>query len=260
MDVMALLGIICGLGMYSWGIIEGESVSAFLNAHGIVLVIGGTLFATMIYCPPGAFFDVFRAGMRIFFPAKVLSANKAVELAVELGKKARQSGMDSLESDVSAIKDDGFFLRTYHVCLTSADEETARNIIERELIQMAGRHREVLGVFRTLASVSPMMGLMGTVIGIVSVLRNISDPSRVGANMGVAMSTVFYGILLSGLFFNPMGGKLKSRSYLELLSKEIIMEALLTIAYSNMTPSEIERKMVGFLKSRMIRQAVARNA
>ncbi|MDD3127329.1 MAG: MotA/TolQ/ExbB proton channel family protein, partial [Candidatus Izemoplasmatales bacterium] len=109
-------------------------------------------------------------------------------------------------------------------------------------------------------SVSPMMGLMGTVIGIVSVLRNISDPSRVGANMGVAMSTVFYGILLSGLFFNPMGGKLKSRSYLELLSKEIIMEALLTIAYSNMTPSEIERKMVGFLKSRMIRQAVARNA
>jgi len=260
MDVLAVLGIVCGLTMYAWGIVEGDSVAAFLNAHGIILVIGGTLFATMIYCPAGIFLDVFRAGLRIFFPAKIISSTKAVELAVELGKKARQSGMDSLEADISAIKDDGFFLRIYHVCLTSADEEAARNIIEREIIQMAGRHREVLGVYRTLGAVSPMMGLMGTVIGIVSVLRNISDPSRVGTNMGVAMSTVFYGILLSGLFFNPMSGKLKSRSYLELLSKEIIMEALLTIAYSNLTPSEIERKMIGFLKSRAIRQVMARNA
>lgn len=260
MDFLAIFGILGGLGMYSWGIYEGHSVESFLNAHGIVLVIGGTLFATMIYCPPGIFFDVFRAGLRIFFPARVISSAKAVEIAVDLGKKARQSGMDSLESDVAAIKDDGFFLRTYHVCLTSSDEESARNIIERELIQMASRHREVLGVYRTLGAVSPMMGLMGTVIGIVAVLKNISDPSMVGRNMGVAMSTVFYGILLSGLFFNPLSGKLKSRSYLELLSKEIIMEAMLTIAYSNLTPSEIERKMIAFLKSRAIRQSIARNA
>lgn len=260
MDFLAIIGIVGGLGMYAWGIIEGDSVAAFLNAHGIVLVIGGTLFATMIYCPPGIFFDVLRASSRIFFPAKMLSADKAVSLAVELGKKARQSGMDSLEADISAIKDDGFFLRTYHVCLTSSDEDSARNIIEREIIQMAGRHREVLGVFRTLGAVAPMMGLMGTVIGIVAVLRNISDPSRVGANMGVAMSTVFYGILLSGLFFNPMAGKLKSRSYLEIISKEIIMEGLLTIAFSNLTPSEIERKMIAFLKTRVIRQATARSS
>ena len=128
----------------------------------------------------------------------------------------------------------------------------ARNVIEREIIQTGMRHKEMGNVFKTLGMISPMMGLMGTVIGIVGVLRNISDPQMVGASMGVAMSTAFYGILLSGFIFTPLSGKLRLRSNSELLVKETIMEGLLAIRFTNAPPKVLERQLLSYLTARSI--------
>jgi len=259
MDFMTFIGLFGGLGLYSYGIIEGDSVKAFLNAHGILLVCGGTIAVTLIYCPAHMFVGVLQASMKLFFPTKLMKTEKLIDKICELAKKARMQGFDALDKDISSIKDDGFFLRAYHTCLTSPDEMSARNAIEREVIQLASRHKEVIAVYKVLGMVAPMMGLMGTVIGIVSVLKNISDPSKVGSSMGVAMSTVFYGILLAGLFFNPMAGKLRVRSGMEMLTKEIILEGLLAIQFSRLTPTELERRLVVYLQSRSIAKVLKKS-
>ena len=249
MDFMSIIGISCGFGMYAWGIYEGGAMKAFLNPHGIVLVVVGTIFASMLTCPPESLLDFLRAGLRgVFMKPKGPDANDIITIVGNLAKAARQNGFDSLEKEVHSVPDDGFIMRAFRTCLTSPDEITARNILERELMQTDSRHREIIAVYKTMGLITPMMGLLGTVIGIVSVLRNISDPSQVGSSMGVAMSTAFYGILLSGFVFTPMAGKLRLRHHGELLGKELALEGLLALQFTNLSPRVIERRLISYLR------------
>lgn len=252
MDLFSVIGLVGGLGLYAWGIIDGGSVGAFVNAHGIALVIGGTIFATMIYCPMQGFITALKGGLQVFRSSRSIDPTRAIDIMGSLVRGARQLGPEAVESEIRSVVDDGFFLRAYKTCLSSPDEASARNVLEREIIQTGNRHREIITLYKTLGTISPMMGLMGTVIGIVSVLRNISDPSMVGSSMGVAMSTAFYGIMLSGLIFTPMAGKLRLRSISELLSKEIIMEGMLALQFGNDPPSTLERKLLSYLTATSI--------
>lgn len=247
MDIFSVVGLLGGFAMYAWGVIDGGAVGAFLNAHGIVLVLGGTLFATMVYCPAHGFFTALKGGLQIFRAPQWVDPTRAIDVLSGLIRGARQLGVEAIEREIRSISDDGFFLRAYKTCQASPDEATARNVLERELLQTGLRHKEIITIYKTLGTISPMMGLLGTVIGIVSVLRNISDPSMVGSSMGVAMSTAFYGIMLSGLVFTPISGKLRLRSIAELLSKEIIMEGMLALQFTNDPPSTLERKLVSYL-------------
>jgi chemotaxis protein MotA len=247
MDLFSVIGVFGGLGMYAWGVIDGQAVGAFLNAHGIVLVLGGTLFATMVNCPMHGFSTALKGGLQVFKSPSTVPPNRAIDILAGLVRAARQLGVEAVEREIRSVQDDGFFLRAYKTCLSSPDEASARNVLEREILQTGMRHREVITIYKTLGTISPMMGLLGTVIGIVSVLRNISDPNTVGSSMGVAMSTAFYGILLSGLIFTPMSGKLRLRSVAELLSKEIIMEGMLALQFTTEPPSTVERKLLSYL-------------
>ncbi|MBI4346908.1 MAG: MotA/TolQ/ExbB proton channel family protein [Elusimicrobia bacterium] len=252
MDLFSVIGLVGGLGLYAWGIVDGGSVGAFVNAHGIALVIGGTVFATMIYCPMHGFITAIKGGIQVFKSPRWVDPTRAIDIMSSLVRGARQLGPEAVENEIRSVVDDGFFLRAYKTCLSSPDEAAARNVLEREIIQTGNRHREIVNIYKTLGTISPMMGLMGTVIGIVSVLRNITDPAMVGASMGVAMSTAFYGILMAGLIFLPMAGKLRLRSIGELLSKEIIMEGMLALQFTTDPPSTLERKLLSYLTATSI--------
>lgn len=164
-----------------------------------------------------------------------------------LAFKARQLGVLSIEDEAKNISDDGFLSRAIDVSLTTNDETLSRLTLEKEVARIRSRHLEIGNVFRTMGLLGPMFGLLGTLIGIISVLRNISNPESVGPAMAVAISSAFYGILLSNLICVPAAGKLRSRSMEELLSKEIIVEGLMDIFFSDRIPTMIEMRLLSYL-------------
>lgn len=254
MDIMTLVGFFGAVTLLSYGIWHEGAIGAFANTHGVILVIGGTLCATMINSSVHDMINALKAAASLPFKPKYIPPEQVLPLVNRLATKARQVGKMSLESDKKSVADDGFLGRIIDIALTTNDETLARLTLEEEIAQIKRRHQEIGNVFRTMGLLGPMFGLLGTLIGIISVLRNISDPESVGPAMAVAISSAFYGILLANLFCVPSAGKLRSRSLEELLSKEILLEGLMDIFFSDRIPTMIEMRLVGYLKAGKVRK------
>jgi chemotaxis protein MotA len=251
---MTLAGFLGAVVLLTYGIWHEGAMGAFANSHGIILVIGGTLCATMINSSVHDMLNAFKAGFSLLGKPKYIPPDQVLPLVSRLATKARQAGKMALESEKRSVADDGFLERVIDIAMTTNDETLARLTLEEEVVQIKRRHQEVGNVFRTAGLLGPMFGLLGTLIGIISVLRNISDPESVGPAMAVAISSAFYGILLANLFCVPAAGKLRSRSLEELLSKEILLEGLMDIFFSDRIPTMIEMRLVGYLKAGKVRR------
>jgi chemotaxis protein MotA len=126
------------------------------------------------------------------------------------------------------------------------DPELVKSILEGEINTSFDRHNEVINVFRTAAILAPMFGLLGTLIGIVSVLKQISNPETVGGAMAVAMTTAFYGISLANMFCVPVAGKLRIRNLEELRAKSMVADGVVMMMRGTI-PLVIERKLQAYL-------------
>lgn len=248
MDLTTLAGGLGAIALLLYGIMHEGALGAFMNLHGVTLVLGGTLCATMINSSPRDMANSFKAGISLLFKPKTIPAEDVLRHMTWMATKARQLGVLSLEEERKNIKDDGFLARAIDVCVTTNDETLSRLTLEEEIERIKKRHQEVGNVFRTMGLLGPMFGLLGTLIGIISVLRNISEPESVGPAMAVSISSAFYGILLANLFCVPAAGKLRSRSLDELVSKEIMKEGILDIFFSDRIPTMIEMRLLSFLK------------
>lgn len=247
MDLMTLLGVAGGTAVVVWGMLEGQSGSSFVNLHGIFLVLGGTVFATMINSSPAELAAAFRAGFSLLRRPRIVPPEESVLHLVRLAQKARRSGALSLRGEAAGVGD-GFLAHAIQVSLASPDQKTANEILVKEVNAIRARHREIGNIFRTMGLLAPMFGLLGTLIGIVSVLKNMSDPKSVGPAMSLALSTAFYGILFANLICVPVAGKLRGRSLAEANSKEVMIEGLLAIVFSNEMPLFIQTRLQAFLR------------
>ena len=139
-----------------------------------------------------------------------------------------------------------FFQNLYSCWLMETDADGLRAILEKEIDNVRGRHSIGKGVLESMGTVAPAFGMMGTLIGLVLMLRELDDPSKIGVGMATALITTFYGVLLANLIFLPMSGKLDIRSKEETLLKELIVEGVVSIQ-SGDNPSIVEEKLKGFL-------------
>ena len=161
----------------------------------------------------------------------------------------------AIENDGQGIGD-GFVQFALDTCLAASHEKLAREILAQKIRQIQARHVESANVFRTMSVLFPMFGLIGTLIGIVTVLRNISNPKSLGPAMAVALSTAFFGILISNLICVPVAGKLRFRSKEEIMGKEMIAEGVLKIFFSAEIPSQIGLFMESYMKQAVERATV----
>jgi chemotaxis protein MotA len=164
---------------------------------------------------------------------------------VEYAKLARREGLLALESKVVDIKD-AFLSKSIQLLVDGTDADGLRAILEKEIENVRGRHSIGKGVLESMGTVAPAFGMMGTLIGLVLMLRELDDPSKIGVGMATALITTFYGVLLANLIFLPMSGKLDIRSKEETLLKELIVEGVVAIQ-SGDNPSIVEEKLKGFL-------------
>ncbi|MDK2932290.1 MAG: chemotaxis protein MotA [Clostridiales bacterium] len=244
MDIATIIGFILGAFFIIFSISMGGPLSWFFEYKSIMIVLGGTLCATMIHYPMNKFINSFRTVKHII-QVKQLSPTDIINKIIELANIARKEGLLALEEAAAQIDDD-FLQKGVLLIVDGTDPELVRNILETELAFIEGRHKESQGIFETMATLAPAFGMIGTLIGLIQMLQQLEDPSTIGPAMGVALITTFYGTVLANFLFIPIAGKLKIRSSEEILLKEVMIEGLLSIQAGE-NPRIIEEKLKAFL-------------
>jgi chemotaxis protein MotA len=155
----------------------------------------------------------------------------------------------ALEEAAQQLKDD-FLQKGVLLIVDGTDPELVRNILETEMSFIEERHNSNQGIFSFMATIGPGFGMLGTLIGLINMLANLTDPSTVGPNMAVAIVTTFYGSIIANVFCNPVVNKLKLRSSQESLMKEVMLEGMLSIQAGE-NPRIIEEKLKAFMSPKL---------
>jgi len=247
MDIATPAGILAGMFLLIMAIIIGGGVSGivgFIHIPSMMIVVGGTLAATLVRYPLGRVFGLMGIAMKtIFF--KLSTPRVEVQRIVEFAKIARKEGLLALENKVAGVKDI-FLAKSIQLLVDGTDADGLRTILERDIENIRQRHSIGKGILESMGSVAPAFGMMGTLIGLVLMLRDLEDPSKIGVGMATALITTFYGVLLANLVCLPMGGKLELRSKEETLLKELMLEGIVSIQ-SGDNPNIVEEKLKIYL-------------
>lgn len=241
MDVLTFLGLAMGLGVVYYVMLQGQITALLINLNAFLLVFGGTFASTLITYPWNVIKRVPKAMMFVFKPPKQRSISDLIDRLVQMQTNVFSNGIDSLSNEIERI-DDKFIRSGIRMLLEDQDAGTIEDNMNNELIATRQRHHRVSGVFRSMGSYSPIFGLLGTLIGVVQVLRNLSDPSAMGSAMAIAITTTFYGIFGCNFIFLPVAGKLEGYSSDELLKKDLIINGIVAIKKKTL-PSVMRRQL-----------------
>jgi len=262
MDITTLIGVIAGLLLIAFGImirgaggIDFTQFLAFYNFPSILITFGGAICATLINYPLSQVIGVLKVVKKVFTePGE--SAAGIIEQFVLLCQKARKEGLLSLEEDVKKMDND-FMRRGLQMVIDGHDADFIRNLMETELTFIQERHKIGQEIFVALGTYSPAFGLIGTVIGLILMLRNLQDTAQIASGMAVALLTTFYGAMAAYLLFLPISGKLKRRSEEEIFIKEVIIRGVLLLQ-SGVTPSVMEANLQAYLSPALRKAALAK--
>ncbi|MBW2610029.1 MAG: motility protein A [Deltaproteobacteria bacterium] len=244
MDIATLVGIILAFSLVFTAITLGGSIAIFINIPAVMIVVGGTLGATMINYPLPDIFKVVKVVKNAFF-IKNYTAKELITNFVTLAGTARREGILALESTVNDINDD-FMKKGLQLSVDGLEPVSIKDILDTEIVNIQDRHKLGADIFTTLGAFAPALGMIGTLIGLVQMLQSMEDPSTIGPAMAVALLTTFYGAIIANILCLPIAGKLKNRSSVEVMMKELMSEGILSIAKGD-NPRLLEQKLNAFL-------------
>ncbi|MEJ2725783.1 MAG: MotA/TolQ/ExbB proton channel family protein [Deltaproteobacteria bacterium] len=244
MDITTLLGIFTAFALVLSAITMGGSISIFVNVPSMMIVVGGTLGATMINYPLPDMLKVTKVVKNAFFHRKATSSQIIAEF-VRLAGIARREGILALEASINEMKDQ-FLKKGMQLSVDGLEPGSIKDILETEIVAIQDRHKLGAEIFTSLGTFAPALGMIGTLIGLVQMLRTMDDPSTIGPAMAVALLTTFYGALMANVLFLPIAGKLRNRSSEEVMMKELMTEGVISIAKGE-NPRVIEQKLNAYL-------------
>lgn len=234
-----------GFLMLVYGIISNHAdVMTYLNFPSAIITFGGALFATMLSYSMQDFLNGLKS-VKLVFKTSAMNTSEMIKSIIDLSNVARKEGLLSLE-EAAADLDEPFLKKGILLIVDGTDPDLVRGIMETELVSIESRHRTVIGFWDALAAMGPAWGMIGTLVGLVNMLNNMSDPSRIGGDMAVALITTLYGSVLANWLCTPVAGKLKAQNAQEMQLKEIMVEGLLSIQAGE-NPRVIEEKLKSFL-------------
>ena len=229
MDFASILGILSGLSLIVAAIFMKGDLTNFYNVAGLMIVLGGTAASTLLTFPLRDVLKAFKAAFFVLFEPKV-DPNDMVKTMIKLSKISRIRGLVTL----SKMKINNPLLKKgCNLIADGAEEDIIRNALRTEIESLKHRHLNIQDVFIKMATFAPAFGMIGTLIGLVQMLHQLTDPSGIGPAMAIALLTTFYGVILSTLFFLPIAGKLKIRTMAEVIDLEIIFEGAISILQNN---------------------------
>src|SRR3990170_3864001 len=245
MDAATLIGIVVGFGaIFGATFLEGGSPASLFNLPALMIVFGGTIGTAFLHFPMQRMLGLPKATARAFLSPRI-DPNQMVGVFVEMADKARREGLLSLEEDAQALGDD-FMKKGMLLMIDGTDPELLRSILQINISAFEKRHESNYSILEAMGGYAPTMGILGTVMGLISVLSHLSDPGNIGSSIAVAFVATFYGVFSANLMWLPLGGKLKTRSKEEQHMREVILEGILSIQAGD-NPRIVQEKLEGFL-------------
>jgi len=244
MDLATIMGVFMAFALIGWAIVAGGSPSAFVDVGSVMIVIGGSIAATMAAVPGSKMKKIVSVLMKAL-KHKAHPPGKLIDDLVSYAEVARRDGILSLESMCKEIEDP-FIVRGIQMAVDGTDPELIEQIMTTELDNLIERHDAGRNMLATVGKYAPAFGMIGTLIGLVAMLANMEDPSAIGSGMAVALLTTMYGAILANVVFLPLADKLASRSAEEVLLKTIIIKGVMSIQ-SGDNPRIVEQKLKTFL-------------
>ena len=242
MDIAALIGFLGAFGMIIGAMIFAGGLGPFLDIPSILIVVGGTAFSVLSTTSLPAYLASFKAIGQVF-KSSGLQTDTLVKRMIELSAIARKEGMMALEGQAVPDK---FFEKGLQMLVDGADEAKVVKQLKQEAKAMKSRHESAQGVIKAWVDIGPAMGMIGTLIGLVLMLGNMSDVQAIGPAMAVALLTTLYGAMVANVIFGPLLTNLQSRTTAELEYRALVIEGLRGIARGD-SPRLIEDQMLAAL-------------
>ncbi len=245
MDIATIIGIIMGTVLVIGSIlIGGGGLGPFINVPSMMITIGGSIAAILINFPLSNVISVFSVTRKCFLTA-LPSTTQTIERFRELSTLARRDGLLALEGELDVI-DDEFFKRGLEMVIGGASAEDVETVLSTEVNYIEQRHQTGKKLLDSTAAAAPAFGMIGTLIGLVQMLRTLDDPSQIGVGMATALLTTLYGALIANLFCIPLAGKLETRSQEEVLLRELMIMGLKALVEGH-APRVLEERLQAFL-------------
>lgn len=227
-DFSTLLGILSAFLLISLAIGVSGSGKSFIDYPAILIVLGGTFAVTLasftfkeFFQTPGVIFsNIFS---RSYDPKTVAAT------MLDLAEAARKKGLLAMQEDVAKHKGTPYLSKGLGMVIDGVEPEEVERVMRQEIHSTSERHMHSASVLRKMAEVAPAMGLIGTLIGLVQMLGNLEDPSKIGPAMAVALLTTMYGAVLAYMFFSPLAAKLERNSAEEMLVKTLFLRGVVSI-------------------------------
>jgi len=245
MKAITAIGIAASFALLLVAVImEGGNPMSFLNIPAFLIVVGGTAGAT-VASTRASMLKLSVKAVMLAFKGQELGMSETADKMVKLAEKARRDGLLALEDDVEALGDD-FAKKGVQLVVDGADSDLVRAILQSEVDGMSERHAQIAKVLATAGGFAPTLGVLGTVMSLVHVLENLSQPEKLGPLISGAFVATLWGILSANVMWLPIGSKLQRLSDLEVHHMELLLEGIMSIQ-AGANPRVIQQKLLSFL-------------
>ncbi|MDE3181412.1 MAG: flagellar motor protein, partial [Acidobacteriota bacterium] len=236
--LLAMAGILGGM------MIEGGKIAQIIQPTAAMIVLGGTIGGILISYPLPIVMNSFKRLTQVFFE-KSTDLEALIKEMLGYAQKARKEGIISLDSMLGNINNP-FLKKTLMLAIDGTEPGELRKIMELEMDNQSEQEEKAPQVFEAAGGYAPTMGIVGAVLGLIQVMQHLSDVSEVGRGIAVAFVATIYGLVCANLFFLPSAGKLKHRNRQEELTREMILEGVISIL-EGLNPRMVETKLRGFM-------------
>jgi len=245
MDKISIFGLLLGLGAILGGqVLEGGHIASLIQPTAFIIVIGGTLGAVMLQSPLPVFVAGMKMGKWVFAPPVVQPAQMIQQMS-RWSHVARKEGLLALEAQIAAVKDP-FMQKGLHLLVDGAEPERLRGVLEVEIGTYETRMKLAARIWEAAGGYAPTIGILGAVMGLIHVMENLSDPSKLGAGIAVAFVATIYGVGSANLIFLPVAKKLLTHVSRLVTMREMFLDGLVGIANGD-NPRIIENRMQGYI-------------
>lgn len=246
-DYLTPLGLIIGIIMLSYGITSNSGIAGFLSfidISSMFIVLGGVISGLLISFPLKDLKKIFTVSRQAFTESEQ-NLPELIDTFVQLSDRARREGLLALEVELENV-DDPFIKKGVLLAVDGIEPDVINDIMNAEITALEERHRKGRGMLEKAGELAPAWGMIGTLIGLVLMLKDLNDPESLGPNMAIALLTTLYGSLLANLVFLPMAAKLALKTEKEVFLKQIIIEGVIGVQ-SGQNPKILEEKLSAFL-------------
>jgi len=245
MDKISVLGLLVGISAIVGGqVLEGGHVLSLVQPTAFVIVIGGTLGAVMLQSPFQTFTDGMKMGQWIFTPPP-LKPNDIIARVVNWSHMARKEGLLALEGQIRVLGDP-FMRKGLQLLVDGAEPERIREVLEVEITSYESQLKAGARVWEAAGGYAPTIGILGAVMGLIHVMENLTDPSKLGAGIAVAFVATIYGVGSANLVFLPISKKLLANVQRLICLREMFVDGVVGIATGD-NPRIIESRLQGYV-------------